>query len=49
MSPLWGEIAGVFIIALMFAFIGIWVWAWNARHKSAFDKLAKLPLEEGCP
>ncbi len=37
------------IIALMFAFIGIWVWAWNARHKSAFDKLAKLPLEEGCP
>ncbi len=49
MNPLWGLIAGVVVIALMLAFIGIWVWAWNARHKAAFDRLSRLPLEEGRP
>ena len=46
MNPVWGEIAGGFIIAMMIAFIGIWVWAWLPYHKRTFNDLAKLPMED---
>lgn len=46
MNPIWGPIAGAFIILMMLAFIGIWIWAWLPRHKRRFDALARLPLEE---
>lgn len=46
MNPIWGQVAGAFIILMMLAFIGIWVWAWLPRHKRSFDALARLPLEE---
>ena len=46
MNPIWGEIAGGFIIAMMIAFIGIWVWAWLPWHKRAFNDLARLPMED---
>jgi cytochrome c oxidase cbb3-type subunit 4 len=45
MNPIWGHIAGVFIVLMMVTFIGIWIWAWRKRHKATFDRLAKLPLE----
>ena len=46
MSPIWGQVIGVFTLMVMFAFIGIWVWAWHPSHKREFDSLAKLPLED---
>ena len=45
MNPIWGQIAGVFIVLMMITFIGIWIWAWRKKHKPTFDRLAKLPLE----
>ena len=49
MSPLWGLIAGIVTVAVMLAFIGIWVWAWLPHHKPEFDVLATLPMEDGIP
>ncbi len=46
MNPIWGHLAGVFILAMMFAFIGIWVWAWLPYHKRKFQDLARLPMED---
>ena len=46
MNPVWGPIAGGFIIAMMIAFIGIWVWAWMPWHKRTFNALARLPMED---
>lgn len=46
MSPLWGHMVGVFIVVLMVAFIGIWVWAWLPQHRRAFNELARLPMED---
>ena len=39
MNPIWGEIAGFFIIAMMIAFIGIWIWAWLPYHKRTFNAM----------
>ena len=46
MNPVWGPIAGGFIIAMMIVFIGIWVWAWMPWHKRTFNALARLPMED---
>ena len=46
MNPVWGPIAGGFIIAMMIAFIGIWAWAWMPWHKRTFNALARLPMED---
>ena len=46
MNPIWGHIAGVFIILMLVTFIGIWIWAWRKRHKATFDRMARLPLEQ---
>lgn len=46
MNPLWGPIAGGFIVVMMLAFVCIWIWAWLPRHKRRFDALARLPLED---
>lgn len=46
MNPIWGHVAGVFIVLMMATFIGIWIWAWNKRHKRVFDHLARLPMED---
>jgi cytochrome c oxidase cbb3-type subunit 4 len=46
MNPIWGHIAGAFIIAMMVAFIGIWIWAWLPYHKRTFGALARLPMED---
>jgi len=46
MNPIWGYIAGGFILLMMFSFIGIWIWAWRKGHKPAFNRMARLPLED---
>ena len=46
LSPGWGVLAGVITLALLVAFLGIWIWAWRARHRRAFDALARLPMED---
>ena len=46
MSELWGHVIGVFILFMMFSFIGIWVWVWQKRHKPLFDQLSVLPMED---
>ncbi|HET8943060.1 MAG TPA: cbb3-type cytochrome c oxidase subunit 3 [Rudaea sp.] len=46
MNPVWGPIAGTFIVLMMLTFIGIWIWAWLPRHKRVFGKLARIPLED---
>ena len=46
MNPVWGHVAGVFIVLMMVTFIGIWIWAWLPRHKRAFGRLSRLPMED---
>ena len=46
MSPVWGQIAGAFILAMMITFVGIWIWAWRKRHRKVFDEMAQLPMQE---
>jgi len=46
MNPVWGHVAGVFIILMLVSFIGIWIWAWRRYHKPTFDRMARLPLEQ---
>ncbi len=46
MNSIWGHVIGVFTVISMLTFIGIWIWAWNGRHKPVFDRLARLPLED---
>jgi cytochrome c oxidase cbb3-type subunit 4 len=46
MNPVWGHVAGVFIVLMMTTFIGIWIWAWLPRHKRAFGELARLPMQD---
>ena len=47
MSPFWGHVVGVFTVAVMAAFIGVWIWAWLPFHKRAFDALAAIPMQDG--
>ena len=46
MSPVWGQIAGAFILAMMITFVCIWIWAWRKRHRKVFDEMAQLPMQE---
>ncbi len=46
MHPFWGHVAGIFIVLMMIAFIGIWIWAWLPYHKRTFGWLASLPMED---
>jgi cytochrome c oxidase cbb3-type subunit 4 len=46
MNPIWGHVAGVLILLMMFSFIGIWFWAWRKYHKPTFNRMARLPMED---
>jgi len=46
MNPVWGHVAGVFIVLMMLAFIGIWIWAWLPHHERSFAELARLPMQD---
>lgn len=45
-SPIYGNLVGVFIVLMMVVFIGIWIWAWRKYHKKTFDRMAHLPMED---
>jgi cbb3-type cytochrome oxidase subunit 3 len=45
-APFWGHLVGVFTLATMLSFIGIWIWVWQARHKPKYDELARLPMND---
>jgi cytochrome c oxidase cbb3-type subunit 4 len=34
------------LIAMMVAFIGLWIWAWSRKRKAEFHEASLLPLEE---
>lgn len=46
MNEIWGHVVGVIILLLMATFIGIWIWAWQKRHRKVFDRMARLPMED---
>lgn len=46
MNPIWGHVAGVFIVLMLVTFIGIWIWAWRKYHKPNFNRMANLPMED---
>lgn len=33
-------------VALLVLFVGIVIWAWNAKRKPSFDAAARIPLED---
>lgn len=36
----------ILMIALIIAFLGMWVWAWSSKRKEVFHDASMLPLEE---
>jgi cytochrome c oxidase cbb3-type subunit 4 len=36
----------ILMIALIIAFLGMWVWAWSSKRKRVFHDASMLPLEE---
>lgn len=46
MNPIWGPIAGAFIVLMMLTFIGVWIWAWLPHHRRSFNELARLPMSD---
>lgn len=41
-----GTFSGVMTGILIVVFLGIVAWAYSKRNKAAFDKMAKMPLED---
>jgi cytochrome c oxidase cbb3-type subunit 4 len=41
-----GIVFGVITLVLMLLFVGVVVWAWDARRKRGFERAARLALEE---
>lgn len=41
-----GTLRGIITLVLLLAFIGIVIWAYSAKRKSAFDEAAQLPLAD---
>ena len=39
-------IRGAILLVLIFSFLGLCVWAWSSKRKSAFYEASLLPLEE---
>ena len=37
---------GMITLSLLLLFIGLVVFAWSARRKELFDRMARLPLDE---
>ena len=40
-----GTLRGVVAGVLLVAFIALWLWAYSARRRPAFDAAARMPLE----
>ncbi len=37
---------GIFTTLALIAFVGVWIWAWSSKRKSAFDEAANLPFAD---
>jgi len=37
---------GISTLLALIAFIGVWIWAWSSKRKSAFDDAANLPFAD---
>ena len=37
---------GILTAILLFAFIGLWVWAWSKKREPAFNEAANLPFAD---
>lgn len=42
----WGNLIGVVTVISMAVFIGIWIWAWQKRHRKIFERLSEIPMED---
>jgi len=42
----WGNLIGVVTVISMAVFIGIWIWAWQKRHRKVFKRLSEIPMED---
>ena len=40
------DLRGLLTAVILFAFVGLWIWAWSSRRKADFEASAALPLEE---
>lgn len=40
------DLRGLLTAVIVFAFIGLCLWAWSSRRKADFEASAALPLEE---
>lgn len=40
------DIRALFTVIMFVMFIGIVLWAWSNKRRSAFDEAANLPLDE---
>ena len=47
MNPLWGNAIGVGIALMLVVFVAIWLWAWRPYHKTTFEALARMPMDDG--
>jgi cytochrome c oxidase cbb3-type subunit IV len=39
----------VVMVSGLMLFIGIWIWAWGSKRRSAFDEAARLPFADDEP
>ena len=39
-------VSGIVTALLLVVFLGGWAWAWSPRRRDAFDKAARMPLQE---
>ncbi len=37
---------GITTALALIAFVGVWIWAWSSKRKSAFDDAANLPFAD---
>jgi len=40
------DLRGFLTAVILFAFVGLFAWAWSSRRKADFEASAALPLEE---
>ena len=39
-------LSGIITAILLVLFVAGWAWAWSPRRREAFDKAARMPLQE---
>lgn len=43
------DLRGISTALLLFAFIGLCIWAWSSKRKKSFDEAANLPFADEEP